>query len=175
MKFIVLCLVVSLSYHFSDIDTEFMVMSGNLNIERSLWVIFILFGLVIHSGRYYMIIILKRIIVIFHWLMMVLVMLVLKGYNMKFIADNTRVIGLFKDEAIIGKVESSRVYGKRIIYTVNLDNPITLRWRTDPVYTLLMSDHEILPAPILWEKYIIWRYYYVLLLVYIVPLIYSSR
>jgi hypothetical protein len=39
MKYIVLCLVVSLSYHFSDIDTEFMVMSGNLHkvvIERSL-------------------------------------------------------------------------------------------------------------------------------------------
>jgi hypothetical protein len=36
MKIIVLCLVVSLSYHFSDIDTEFMVMSGNINIERSL-------------------------------------------------------------------------------------------------------------------------------------------
>jgi hypothetical protein len=80
--------------------------------------------------------------------MMVLVMLVLKGYNMKFIADNTRVIGLFKDEAIIGKVESSKVYGKRIIYTVKLDNPISLRWRTDPVYTLLMSDHEVKAAPL---------------------------
>jgi hypothetical protein len=81
MKLLLVFCIMLLSYHFSDIDTEFMVMSGNINIERSLWVIVILFGLVIHSGRYYMIIILKRIIVIFHWLMMVLVMLVLKGYN----------------------------------------------------------------------------------------------
>jgi len=67
---------------------------------------------------------------------------------MKFIADNTRVIGIFKDEAIIGKVESSRMYGKRIIYTVNLDNPITLRWRTDPVYTIMLGKDEIKAAPL---------------------------
>jgi len=36
MKYIVLCLVISLSYHFSDINSQFMVMSGNLHIERSL-------------------------------------------------------------------------------------------------------------------------------------------
>jgi hypothetical protein len=80
--------------------------------------------------------------------MMVLVMLVLKGYNMKFIADNTRVIGLFKNEAIIGTVESSRIYGKRIVYTVNLDTPISLRWRSDPVYTILMGHNEIKAAPL---------------------------
>ena len=66
----------------------------------------------------------------------------------RFIPDNTRVIGLFKDEAIIGKVESSRMYGKRIIYTVNLDNPITLRWRTDPVYTIMLGKDEIKAAPL---------------------------
>jgi hypothetical protein len=67
----------------------------------------------------------------------------------RFIADNTRVIGLFKDEAIIGKVESSRMYGKRIVYTVKLDNPIMVRWRTDPVYTILLGKGEIMAAPIL--------------------------
>ena len=36
MKYIVLCLVISLSYHFSDIDSQFMIMSGNLHIERVL-------------------------------------------------------------------------------------------------------------------------------------------
>ena len=66
----------------------------------------------------------------------------------RFIADNTRVIGLFKNEAVIGKVESSRMYGKRIVYTVNLDNPITLRWRTDPVYTILLGKDEIKAAPL---------------------------
>jgi hypothetical protein len=36
MKYIVLCLVVSLSYHFSDINSQFMVMSGNIRMERVL-------------------------------------------------------------------------------------------------------------------------------------------
>jgi hypothetical protein len=66
----------------------------------------------------------------------------------RFIADNTRVIGLFKNEAIIGKVESSRMYGKRLVYTIKLDNPISLRWRTDLVDTLLMGSHEIKAAPL---------------------------
>jgi len=66
----------------------------------------------------------------------------------RFIADGSRVIGLFKNEAIIGKVECSRMYGKRIVYTVNLDNPITLRWRTDPVYTILLGKGEIKAAPL---------------------------
>jgi hypothetical protein len=66
----------------------------------------------------------------------------------RFIPDNTRVIGLFKNEAIIGKVLSSRHYGKRLVYTVQLDNPISLRWRTDPVDILLMGANEIKAAPL---------------------------
>lgn len=30
---IIVCLVVLLSYHFSDIDSQFMVMSGNIRME----------------------------------------------------------------------------------------------------------------------------------------------
>ena len=66
----------------------------------------------------------------------------------RFIPDNTRVIGLFKNEAIIGKVESSRLYGKRLVYTIKLDNPISLRWRTELVDTLLMGANEIKAAPL---------------------------
>ena len=66
----------------------------------------------------------------------------------RFIPDNTRVIGLFKNEAIIGKVLSSRIHGKRLVYTVKLDNPISLRWRTDLVDTLLMGANEIKAAPL---------------------------
>jgi hypothetical protein len=66
----------------------------------------------------------------------------------RFIADNTRVIGLFKNEAIIGKVESSRMYGKRLVYTIKLDNPISLRWRTELVDTLLMGANQIKAAPL---------------------------
>ena len=36
MKFIVVCLVILLSYHFSDIDNQFRIMSGNIKIERVL-------------------------------------------------------------------------------------------------------------------------------------------
>jgi len=66
----------------------------------------------------------------------------------RFIPDNTRVIGLFKNEAIIGKVLSSRHYGKRIVYTVQLDEPISFRWRTEPVYQILLGNHEIKAAPL---------------------------
>ena len=36
MKFIVFSLIILLSYHFSDIDNQFRVMSGNISIERVL-------------------------------------------------------------------------------------------------------------------------------------------
>jgi hypothetical protein len=36
MKVVLVFCIMLLSYHFSDIDTEFMVMSGNIKIERSL-------------------------------------------------------------------------------------------------------------------------------------------
>jgi hypothetical protein len=36
MKVIIVCLVILLSYHFSDIDNQFRVMSGNLHNERVL-------------------------------------------------------------------------------------------------------------------------------------------
>ena len=36
MKVFLLVIIILLSYHFSDINTEFMVMSGNIRIERVL-------------------------------------------------------------------------------------------------------------------------------------------
>jgi hypothetical protein len=35
-KVIIVCLVILLSYHFSDIDSQFKVMSGNLHSEAVL-------------------------------------------------------------------------------------------------------------------------------------------
>jgi hypothetical protein len=67
---------------------------------------------------------------------------------MRFIADNTRVIGVVQGNAVIGEVLSSRIYGKRIVYTVQLNDPISLRWRTDPVYTVLLGEKEIKAAPL---------------------------
>ena len=36
IKAVVLSLIILLSYHFSDIDNQFRVMSGNISIERVL-------------------------------------------------------------------------------------------------------------------------------------------
>jgi hypothetical protein len=36
MRYFLLCLVVLLSYHFSDINSEYMVMSGNIRMEMVL-------------------------------------------------------------------------------------------------------------------------------------------
>jgi len=36
MKVLLVFCIMLLSYHFSDIDTEFMVMSGNIRMERVL-------------------------------------------------------------------------------------------------------------------------------------------
>jgi hypothetical protein len=36
IKVVIVCLVILLSYHFSDIDNQFRVMSGNIKIERVL-------------------------------------------------------------------------------------------------------------------------------------------
>jgi len=69
-----------------------------------------------------------------------------------FIKDGVRVIGLFQGQAVIGKVLSSRLHGNtgntRIVYTVKLDEPIELRWRNEPVDTVLLGKHEIKVAPI---------------------------
>ena len=35
-KVIIVCLALLLAYHFSDIDNQFRVMSGNIKIERVL-------------------------------------------------------------------------------------------------------------------------------------------
>ena len=39
MKFMLVFCIMLLSYHFSNIDSQFMVMSGNIRMERSLWVV----------------------------------------------------------------------------------------------------------------------------------------
>jgi len=36
MKFILVFCIMLLSYHFTNINTEYMVMSGNIRMERSL-------------------------------------------------------------------------------------------------------------------------------------------
>jgi hypothetical protein len=66
----------------------------------------------------------------------------------RFIADGTRVIGILYGNAVIGEVLSSRHYGKRLVYSVKLDTPISLRWRTEPVTEVLLGNKEIKAAPL---------------------------
>jgi hypothetical protein len=66
----------------------------------------------------------------------------------RYIADGTRIIGVVYNNAVIGEVLSSRYYGKRLVYSVKLDTPISLRWRTEPVTEVLLSGSEIKAAPL---------------------------
>jgi hypothetical protein len=66
----------------------------------------------------------------------------------RFIADGTRIIGVVYNNAVIGEVLSSRYYGKRLIYSVKLDTPISLRWRTEPVTEVLLDNKQIKAAPL---------------------------
>jgi len=59
------------------------------------------------------------------------------------IKDNVRVIGMYGNNAIIGKVLTSRHYGSELLYTVRLDTPLSFRWRPEPVNTVLLSNNDI--------------------------------
>jgi len=47
------------------------------------------------------------------------------------------------DEKIIGQVQSSRIIGRDLLYTVRLQTPIKLRWRREAVRELLFSESEL--------------------------------
>jgi len=64
------------------------------------------------------------------------------------IKDNTRVIGVYGNNAVIGNVLSSRYYNKEFLYTVKLETPLSFRWRTNLVDIVLLSSDEIKEAPI---------------------------
>ena len=66
----------------------------------------------------------------------------------KVIKDGSRVIGLYGNNAIIGKVITSRHYGRELLYTVALDTPLSFRWRPNPVSVALLSENEIHYAPL---------------------------
>jgi len=61
------------------------------------------------------------------------------------IADMTYVVATLAltKEKIIGQVQSSRIIGRELLYTVRLQTPIKLRWRRAPVRELLFSEDEL--------------------------------
>ena len=61
------------------------------------------------------------------------------------IADMTFVVATLRltNEKIIGQVQSSRMIGRDLLYTVRLQTPIKLRWRREAVRELLFAENEL--------------------------------
>ena len=61
------------------------------------------------------------------------------------IADMTYVVASLRltNEKIIGQVQSSRIIGRELLYTVRLQTPIKLRWRPQPVRELSFQENEL--------------------------------
>ena len=63
---------------------------------------------------------------------------------MGWIKDGEQVAGKYFDQSFEGVVSESRVkYGGRVQYTVELHNPITLRWRIEPVNRVLVDAEDL--------------------------------
>ena len=61
------------------------------------------------------------------------------------IADMSFVVATLSltGEKIIGQVQSSRIIGKTLTYSVRLQTPIKLRWRPQPVRELSFQESEL--------------------------------
>lgn len=61
------------------------------------------------------------------------------------IADMTFVVATLRltGEKIIGQVQSSRIIGKTLTYSVRLQTPVKLRWRRAPVRELSFQESEL--------------------------------
>ena len=61
------------------------------------------------------------------------------------IADMTFVVATLKltGEKIIGQVQSSRIIGRTLTYSVRLQTPVKLRWRREMVRELSFQESEL--------------------------------
>ena len=63
---------------------------------------------------------------------------------MGWIKDGEQVAGKYFDQTFEGVVTESRVkYGGQVQYTGELHNPITLRWRAEPVGRVLVEAKDL--------------------------------
>jgi hypothetical protein len=63
---------------------------------------------------------------------------------MGWIKDGEQVTANYHGLTVSGVVESSRVkYGGRVQYTVNLNAPVQLRWRSEPTTRVLVDSDEL--------------------------------
>ena len=64
---------------------------------------------------------------------------------MGWIKDGDRITAQYMGQRITGTVVESRVkYGGEVQYTVDLDSPVQLRWRTEPTTRVLVDRPEII-------------------------------
>jgi len=64
---------------------------------------------------------------------------------MSWVKDGERIVAEYLGVTVTGVVESSRVkYGGKVQYTVNLDEPVTFRWRTEPTTRVLIDNDELI-------------------------------
>jgi len=63
---------------------------------------------------------------------------------MGWIKNGESVRAVYMGQPIEGRVEDSRVkYGGRVQYTVELTQPIQLRWRTEQTTRVLIEDRDL--------------------------------
>jgi hypothetical protein len=64
---------------------------------------------------------------------------------MSWILDGQKVKANYLGMTITGTVMSSRVkYGGKVQYSVKLDTPVQLPWRTEPATSLLVDNDELM-------------------------------
>jgi len=61
----------------------------------------------------------------------------------RFIGDGIKVKGRFGDINVTGRIISSRIISNKLMYSVLLDTPLSFRWRSELVNTILLSNDEI--------------------------------
>jgi hypothetical protein len=64
---------------------------------------------------------------------------------MSWILDGRRIRACYLGTAVTGRVISSRVkYGGSVQYSVELDEPVQLPWRSEPTDMLLVDKNEVI-------------------------------
>ena len=64
---------------------------------------------------------------------------------MSWVLDGERITADYCGHIVTGVVIDSRVkYGGNVQYTVNLDKPVNMRWRPEPVYRVLVDRNQLI-------------------------------
>jgi hypothetical protein len=64
---------------------------------------------------------------------------------MSWILDGQKIKANYLGTPVTGTVMSSRVkYGGKVQYTLELDEPVQLPWRSEPATTLLVDNDELM-------------------------------